>query len=57
VRRIQQEWGKPDVLVVATGGLAPMLAPHCVTVAKVEPFITLIGLNLALKGTGTRKRG
>jgi type III pantothenate kinase len=49
VRRIKQEWNRPDALVVATGGLAPMLAPHCTTVDRVEPFITLHGLQLAFR--------
>ena len=48
VRRIQREWS-PDALVVATGGLAPVLAPHCQTIERVEPFLTLIGLDLALR--------
>ncbi|HUF50529.1 MAG TPA: type III pantothenate kinase [Longimicrobiales bacterium] len=49
VRRIKEEWRRPDALVVATGGLAPMLAPHTTTVDRVEPFITLFGLDLAFK--------
>lgn len=57
VRRIQAEWGKPDVLVVATGGLASLVAPHSTTIQKVEPFITLIGLNLALKASRRRTTG
>lgn len=47
VRRIRQEWQRPGALVVATGGLAPVIAPHCTTIDRVEPFITLTGLNLA----------
>jgi type III pantothenate kinase len=47
VRRIKAEWDRPGVLVVATGGLAPLLAPHCETVDRVEPFLTLHGLRLA----------
>ncbi|MEX0890643.1 MAG: type III pantothenate kinase [Gemmatimonadota bacterium] len=47
VDRIRAEWGREDVLVVATGGLAPMLAPHCRTVERVEPHLTLYGLELA----------
>jgi type III pantothenate kinase len=47
VGRIKGEWGKPDALVVATGGYAGLLAPHCRTVEKVEPFLTLHGLFLA----------
>ena len=48
VRRIQAEW-KEDALVVATGGLARLLAPHCQTVERVEPFLTLHGLRFALE--------
>jgi type III pantothenate kinase len=55
VRRILAEWQQPDPLVVATGGLAPVLAPHCQTVHRVEPFITLIGLNLALRYSKGRR--
>ena len=47
VRRIRGEWGD-DPLVVATGGLGAFLAPHCATVDRVEPFLTLHGLRLAL---------
>lgn len=56
VRRIRQEWQRPDALVVATGGLAPVLAPHCTTVDRVEPFITLEGLRLALEHDARRQR-
>jgi type III pantothenate kinase len=49
VRRIRNEWQRPDALVVATGGLASLIAPHCATVHRVEPFITLVGLRLALQ--------
>lgn len=47
VKRIRDEWERPDVLVVATGGYAGVLAPHSRTVEKVEPWLTLIGLELA----------
>lgn len=47
VRRILAEWARPDVLVVATGGFAPLVAPHSVTVSRVEPHLTLVGLQLA----------
>ncbi len=47
VRRIKAEWKKPNALVVATGGLAQLVAPHCVTVDRIEPYLTLIGLDLA----------
>ena len=46
VHRIQEEW-RPDALVVGTGGLAPLLADHCATIQRVEPFLTLHGLRLA----------
>ena len=49
VRRIQEEWGKPETLVVATGGLATLIGPHCRTVDRVEPFLTLYGLELAYR--------
>jgi type III pantothenate kinase len=57
VRRIKGEWGRPGILVVATGGLAPLLAPHCQTVDKVEPFLTLYGLDMALRHLEARARG
>ncbi|HEX7090404.1 MAG TPA: type III pantothenate kinase [Longimicrobiales bacterium] len=47
VRRIKAEWGRPDALVVATGGLAPLIAPHCSSVDTIEPFLTLYGLEFA----------
>jgi type III pantothenate kinase len=47
VRRIEEEWGAHDILVIATGGYARILAPHCVTVERVEPHLTLKGLYLA----------
>lgn len=46
VRRIRDEWGS-EPLVVATGGLARFLAPHCQTIDRVEPFLTLHGLRFA----------
>jgi len=44
VRRILEEWGPEDPLVIATGGLAEVIAPHCRTVQKVDPYLTLHGL-------------
>ncbi len=46
VRRIRAEWGGQP-LVVATGGLAQFLAPHCQTIDRVDPFLTLHGLRIA----------
>jgi type III pantothenate kinase len=48
VRRIKREWPTPRVpLVVATGGLAPMITPHCTEIERVEPELTLIGTRMA----------
>jgi type III pantothenate kinase len=47
VERIRAEWGAGELLVVATGGLAELVGPYCRTVAKVEPFLTLYGLEFA----------
>lgn len=48
VRRIKEEWPtgrKP--LVVATGGLAPLVRPHCREIEHLEPDLTLIGVRIA----------
>lgn len=47
VRRIIAEWGRPDPYVVATGGFATVIGPHCQTVQHIEPFLTLYGLAIA----------
>lgn len=47
VDRIRKEWDRPEALVVATGGYAGVISPHCRTVERVEPFLTLQGLFLA----------
>jgi type III pantothenate kinase len=44
VRRILAEWDPEDPLVIATGGLAEVIAPHCATVDRVDPYLTLQGL-------------
>jgi type III pantothenate kinase len=51
VERIREELGAPDAPVVATGGLAPVLIPHCRTVDHHEPFLTLEGLRLVYDRT------
>lgn len=56
VRRIKSEWRKPDALVVATGGLAPMLGPRCRTVDRIEPYLTLFGLYFAYSHMTDRPR-
>jgi type III pantothenate kinase len=35
--------------VVATGGLAELIAPHAHTVSTIDPFLTLEGLRLVWK--------
>jgi type III pantothenate kinase len=48
VRRIKREWPHAAApLVVATGGLAATLAPLCTEIDRVEPYLTLQGLQLA----------
>jgi type III pantothenate kinase len=50
VRRIKAEWPTPDVpLVVATGGLAELVAPLCAEVEQTAPHLTLDGLRIAAK--------
>ena len=49
VRRIREEWQRPEAFVVATGGLAPLIAPHCRTVQHLEPALTLHGLRFAVE--------
>lgn len=48
VRRIKAEWPTPrEPMVIATGGLAELVAPLCTEVDLVEPYLTLEGLRLA----------
>ena len=47
VRRIKEEWGRPDAYVVATGGFAASIGPHLGTVDLIEPYLTLFGLAMA----------
>ena len=46
VGRIRGELGAPDARVVATGGLADLVAPHAETIERVDPYLTLEGLRL-----------
>ena len=36
-----------DTLIVATGGLAAVVGPHCETVDRIEPALTITGLAIA----------
>jgi type III pantothenate kinase len=46
VERIRDELGAPDAVVVATGGLSDLIAPHTRTIGTVDPELTLHGLRL-----------
>jgi type III pantothenate kinase len=46
VARIRRELDAPDAAVIATGGLADLIAPHSTTIEHVDPFLTLEGLRL-----------
>ena len=46
VDRIRAELGAPDAVVVATGGLADLIAPHTRTIGVVDAELTLHGLRL-----------
>jgi type III pantothenate kinase len=46
VERIRDELAAPDAPVVATGGLAELIAPHSKTITAVDAELTLQGLRL-----------
>lgn len=50
VTRIQTELGQ-KALVIATGGLASLIAPESRTIQEVRPFLTLEGLELIYRKT------
>jgi type III pantothenate kinase len=47
VERIRGEAG--PATVIATGGLAPVVIPHCHTIDHHEPWLTLEGLRLVFE--------
>jgi type III pantothenate kinase len=47
VERIEKELG--SARVIATGGLAPVVIPHCSTVIEHDPWLTLEGLRLVFE--------
>jgi len=60
VRRIKAEWPTREVpRVVATGGLAPLVAKFSTEIEEVHPDLTLQGLRLAAEflGRGGRAPG
>ncbi|HEY7259649.1 MAG TPA: type III pantothenate kinase [Gaiellales bacterium] len=50
VRRFRRELGG-EAASVATGGMAALVAPHCMTVDHVEPLLTLEGLRIIWERT------
>src|SRR3954468_18617342 len=46
VERIRAELGDASAPVIATGGLAELIAPHAKTIERLDPFLTLEGLRL-----------
>ncbi|MDH5198916.1 MAG: type III pantothenate kinase, partial [Gemmatimonadota bacterium] len=53
VRRIKKEWPREQVpKVVATGGLAEVIEPHCTEIEAIEPDLTLHGLRMAFRELG-----
>src|SRR5438105_2358505 len=57
VRRLKAEWPTRDVpRVVATGGLAPLIAKFSSEIEEVHPDLTLQGLRIAAELAGTLGR-
>ena len=54
VERIRAELGAPQATVIATGGLAPVVIPHCRTIDHHEPWLTLEGLRIVFERVGAQ---
>lgn len=52
VERIRQELDAPQATVIATGGLAAVVIPHCRTIDLHEPWLTLEGLRIVFERVG-----
>jgi type III pantothenate kinase len=52
VGRLRSELPAPQCPVIATGGLATLIAAHCASVEQVDPHLTLIGLRLIWERAG-----
>jgi len=53
LRRIRREWpGGGTPYVVATGGLAELIAPLVPEIQRMEPHLTLVGLRIAARHLG-----
>ncbi|MGB9712388.1 MAG: type III pantothenate kinase [Dissulfurimicrobium sp.] len=55
VERLSKEFPKRPT-VIATGGLASLIAPYCSTIEEVLPDLTLQGLAIIYRGLKTRSR-
>jgi type III pantothenate kinase len=53
-RRMKKELGE-DTRVIATGGLAPLIAETSATIEKVDPYLTLLGLILIYERNLTQR--
>ncbi|MFN2572261.1 MAG: type III pantothenate kinase, partial [Gemmatimonadales bacterium] len=55
VRRIKAEWpSQTPPMVVATGGIAGLVAPLCREIESVHPDLTLVGLRFAAAALGLK---
>jgi type III pantothenate kinase len=52
--RIREELEAPDAPVIATGGLAELIAPHSRTITTLDPELTLQGLRLVWEKNRSR---